>query len=189
MPRRRSTTTSTESTPLLQEVRPEPIDDGAVEQQRAAQDAEVAEEETLIGQEVKGKKLVLILGSVYLGVFLGALGMHKVDLIRSWCLLIVCRFDYHRDTRHAHIRFVPLFHIGVMDSDSISYRQCSFAAAEWQAHRYLWETSRTCLVKHLLPCWQLDLWSCEGAMGHDPWKSSRWHGWWRFDGYLDVRRI
>jgi hypothetical protein len=76
MPRRRTSASTTESTPLLQEVLPEPIDDGAVEVQRAAQDAEVAEEEAMIAQEASGKKLVIILASVYLGVFLGALGMY-----------------------------------------------------------------------------------------------------------------
>lgn len=76
MPRRRSSAATTESTPLLQEVRPEPIDDGAVEQQRAAQDAEVAETEAVLSQETSGKKLVIILASAYLGVFLGALGMY-----------------------------------------------------------------------------------------------------------------
>ncbi|KIW04452.1 uncharacterized protein PV09_04717 [Verruconis gallopava] len=62
-----------EETPLLQEVLPEPIDDGAVQQQRAAQDAEVQQEEVMIAQEAKGSKLVIILASCYLGVFLGAL--------------------------------------------------------------------------------------------------------------------
>jgi hypothetical protein len=67
----------------LQEVQPDPIDDGAVEQQRAAQDAEVAEEEAMIAQEAKGKKLVIILASVYLGVFLGALGTSTLYTTRS----------------------------------------------------------------------------------------------------------
>lgn len=75
------TSSTSERTPLLRETAPEPIDDGAIEQNQAAVDA--VREPPVMVQEVSGKKLALILGSVYLGVFLGALGMSNWQIYPS----------------------------------------------------------------------------------------------------------
>jgi hypothetical protein len=68
--------TATETTPLLTEVPPESIDDGAIEQQQAPQNEDNG---TVLVDAPSTKKLVVILGSVYLGVFLGALGRIMLD--------------------------------------------------------------------------------------------------------------
>lgn len=66
--RRESQRRSSESTPLLQEVPPDPIEaDRGIEQQQDAP------EEILIDEPSK-KKLAAIMASIWLGVFLGALG-------------------------------------------------------------------------------------------------------------------
>jgi hypothetical protein len=80
-----ATDNANERTPLLHDVPPEPINDGAVEQQQAALDAQAQEDETTRAQEVTGKKLVVILASVYLGVFLGALGIDTNVRVLGLC--------------------------------------------------------------------------------------------------------
>jgi hypothetical protein len=65
-----------ERTPLLREVEPEPIDDGAVEQQQERIEGTYeGDDTTLFAEEPSTGKLVVILASVWVGVFLGALGM------------------------------------------------------------------------------------------------------------------
>jgi hypothetical protein len=65
-----------ERTPLLQEVEPEPIDDGAVEQQQQRIEGTYeGDDTTVFAEEPSTRKLVVIMGSVWVGVFLGALGM------------------------------------------------------------------------------------------------------------------
>jgi hypothetical protein len=69
-----------ERTSLLHEVEPEPIDDGAVEQQQERiQGTYEGDDTTLFAEQPSTKKLVVILGSVWVGVFLGALGMRSVN--------------------------------------------------------------------------------------------------------------
>jgi hypothetical protein len=59
-------------------VEPEPIDDGAVEQQQERIEGTYeGDDTTLFAEEPSTKKLVVILGSVWVGVFLGALGKHS----------------------------------------------------------------------------------------------------------------
>lgn len=66
--RRGSQRRPSESTPLLQEVPPEPIEvDRGIEQQQEAP------EEILIDEPSK-RKLAAIMATIWLGVFLGALG-------------------------------------------------------------------------------------------------------------------
>lgn len=67
--RRGSQRRPSESTPLLQEIEPEPIEaDRGIDQQQDAP------EEILVDEPSK-KKLAAIMASIWLGVFLGALGM------------------------------------------------------------------------------------------------------------------
>jgi hypothetical protein len=64
-----------ERTPLLQEVEPEPIDDGAVEQQQEAIEGNWEDpNRTLVAEEPSNKKLAVIMLSIWVGVFLGAVG-------------------------------------------------------------------------------------------------------------------
>lgn len=158
MARRRSSAATTESTPLLREVHHDPIDDGAVEQQRAAQDAEVAQEETMIAQEATGKKLVVILASVYLGVFLGALGIHtQVDLVLEISLQYNERFHDHRHARDAHIGLFPFVYADLVDRVSVFDSQCRATTLEREAYRHLWQGRWTHLLEHLLPRREFDM--------------------------------
>lgn len=61
-------------------------------------------------QELSRKKLVLILASIYVGVFLGALGkyqlVHVSHLVISR-LILLSRLDNYSDARNAHIFILP----------------------------------------------------------------------------------
>ena len=73
-----------ERTPLLLEVPPEPIENGAIERQDEAvepQDVtpeQPQDDDTIAAKEPTAKELAVILSSSYLGVFLGALGTFRI---------------------------------------------------------------------------------------------------------------
>lgn len=83
--RRSSVRTASERTPLLQELPPEPIaDDGAIEQQQAQIEGDWEPENAVpIADQPSTKKLVVILGSIWVGVFLGALGLYLYAVLRE----------------------------------------------------------------------------------------------------------
>ena len=60
---------ATERSPLLESVEPIPVNDGSESQARA-----VESYDTPLIEEPSTKKLMLILGSIWVGVFLSALG-------------------------------------------------------------------------------------------------------------------
>lgn len=136
-----------ESTPLLQEVPPEPI-----EADRGIQQQQDAPEEILI-DEPSTKKLAAIMASVWLGVFLGALGTSTVPIL-VYTLLTTTRRNHHSHPFHPHIKLVQFLQITLMARLSLLHCQRSSTTNIRPIDGYLRAPCRAHILQHLLLRWQ-----------------------------------
>lgn len=109
---------ATEQTPLLGETDPGPSDQ--------------AEEQAPLAEEASFKELIVILGSIWLGVFLAALGMlHLPSSNEFQSNQSYCRFNYRRDTIGAHLVFLQLVLAALLAGNLLPHLECRFPASEW----------------------------------------------------------
>ena len=154
MSRRGSQRRLSESTPLLQEVPPEPIEaDRGIEQQQDAP------EEILIDEPSK-KKLAAIMASIWLGVFLGALGIIICAVAYNF-RLTTTRRNHHSHPLHAHIKLVQLLYTPIMARIGLLHRQCSSTANIGSIDGYLRSSGGPHLFEYFLLCRESHMRSCK----------------------------
>lgn len=114
---------ATEQTPLLGEANP----------------ATDRAEEAPLAEEASFKELIVILGSIWLGVFLAALGMLACHNLN--CGLITnqscCRFNNRRDIIRTNLVILQLVLVALLAGNFLPHFQCSIPASKWPTDRYL----------------------------------------------------
>ena len=160
---------ASEQTPLL---RDSPNGDGS--------------ENTPLPQEPSTKELIWILGSIWLGVFLAALGMHSNSSrrIKITNFSYSCRYNDRRHALRPHFFVLQLILAAFVASHFVSDLQCCLPASQWPIDRYLLSSLGTCVLQRFLRPWKLDLWPGKSAMGYHPW--SRRGGCRRRRSYCDL---
>lgn len=113
--------TVSEQTPLL----------GDEAQHAVVDPQEHGEDEAVLAQEPSSKELILILGCIWLGVFLAALGtgFRRVKLAQA--LKADCtRYNDCCYTHRSHLVVLPLLLLALLVSDLLPDFQCRFPAVE-----------------------------------------------------------
>lgn len=137
-----------EETPLLREAGP-------------AHEGETTEQEPVI-EERATKELILILGSIWLGVFLAALGMFfdgRPSDVEGVLTESLHRYYHCRDIVGPHLLLVQFFLAPLMASNIIPNLECRLPASQRPIDRYLLSSLGPGLFQRLLRSWQFDLWS------------------------------
>lgn len=140
------------------------------------------ESDVPIPAEPSTKKIVLIIGSMWLGSFFAALGQsHTVPT--TWVYpthpadtIYIHRLDYRRYACISNQHFVPLFYAPLVDRFWLSYRERSAAASVWSLDGHLWKESRRYLCMHLFRSGHSDMWACRECASYDRWKGNSWYG-------------
>lgn len=141
--RRGSQRRPSELTPLLQEVPPEPIEaDRGIEQQQDAP------EDILIDEPSK-RKLAAIMASIWLGVFLGALGSF-VPTNLGVAILTSTRRNHHSHPLNTYIKLVQFLYAPLMARIRLLHCQCSSTANIWSIDGYLRSPRGAHILQYLL---------------------------------------
>lgn len=111
---------ATEQTPLLREVEPVPVDQEEEQTERAPPD-----------YEVSVKELSVILGSIWLGVFLAALGSLHYSALCEFTGSRRCRFNHCCDTLSTDLVFIQLFLSTLLAGSLLFNLKCRVPTIEW----------------------------------------------------------
>lgn len=165
---------ATEQTPLLGEADPAALD-------RA--------EEAPLAEEASFKELIVILGSIWLGVFLAALGMWCSPSFEFHSNQRRCRFNHCSDIIRTHLVIFQLLLAAFLAGNLLPHFQCGIPASERPADRYILSAMGSGLLQCLLRRGQSNLWPGQNPMGYHPRPSCSRRRWRRSHGHLDVRDV
>jgi hypothetical protein len=103
--------------------------------------------------EISTKELVITLGSVWLGIFLAALGMSKrPELMERSLTKAHRRFNDCRDTVSTHLLLLQLLLASIMAGNFLPHFECRLSASQWSIDRYILASLGfgvfQCLLRH-----------------------------------------
>lgn len=101
-------------------------------------------------EEPSTAKLLLILSSIWVGVFLAALGLFSIGDMNAQASLTMRRLDSHCDSEQPHFRLVQLVHPLLMARLGIPDCECCAAAPQRTADGHLWAPHRSRHLERLL---------------------------------------
>lgn len=111
----------------------ETVREPASEQTPLLRDGPDANDNTPLPQEPSTKELIWILGSIWLGVFLAALGMHPDSFARNKITNFSFHYRYNdrRDALRPHLFVLQLILTALVASHLLSDLQCRLPASQW----------------------------------------------------------
>lgn len=164
---------ATEQTPLLREA--DPAEAGPEGQEP---------------DEISTKELVITLGSIWLGVFLAALGrLRRSEMIEYTLIKAHCRFNNCRDTVSTYLLLLQLLLTAIVAGHFVPDLKCRLSTSQRPIDRYILASLGVGVFQRLLRHRQLDLWLGEYPVGHHSGTRGCW-GWRRWShGHLNLRDL